>query len=117
MKPSESIIESLLAKTEVYGKTSIELFKLKALDQLSTYMSSIASRLAVISIFSLFIIILNLGIALLIGEMLGKLYYGFFILAAFYFLVTILLYVFLEKWIKEPVANWIIGLVLNKQNQ
>jgi hypothetical protein len=48
------------------------------------------------------------GIALLLGDWLGKLYYGFFIVAAFYLIAGLVLYSLREKWLKSPIANSMI---------
>ena len=61
---------------------------------------------------SMFILILNIGIALLLGEWFGKSYYGFFIVAAFYLLAGIVLHFFLHKWIKELISAVIIKQAL-----
>jgi hypothetical protein len=95
-------------RAEVYGKTSYELSKLKLLETTTKVVTSAVSRLGVIIMFSLFAFILSIGIALLLGELLGKSYYGFFIVAAFYFVAGIVFHFFLRKWIKKPVCDSII---------
>jgi ABC-type transport system involved in cytochrome bd biosynthesis fused ATPase/permease subunit len=61
---------------------------------------------------TLFALVLNIGIALWLGELLGKNYYGFFIVAVFYLLSAIVLHFFLHNWIKKPVSNLIITQAL-----
>jgi hypothetical protein len=67
-----------------------------------------AERLVVIIIMTLFFLILNIGIALWIGQALGTSYYGFFIVSCFYAILGIVLNIFGKKWIKEPIRNSII---------
>ena len=55
---------------------------------------------------------LNIGIALLIGHWTGKYHYGFFIIAAFYLVVGIVLHLFLYKWIKKGINDLIITQLL-----
>jgi hypothetical protein len=69
-------------------------------------------RLSVIIMISLFALVLNIGIALLLGELLGKSYYGFFIVAGFYLVAGIILHFFLHKWIKKPISDLIIKQAL-----
>ena len=102
------MIESLVERVEVYSKTTFELSKLKVLEKTSHVAASLASRVCVIIVIFLFALALNIGIALLLGEILGKLYYGFFIVAAFYLVAGIVLYIFLLKWIKKPLSDFII---------
>ena len=53
-------------------------------------------------------------LALWIGELVGKLYFGFFIVAAFYVLVALLLH-YLPGLIKSPVNDAIILKMLNNK--
>lgn len=108
MENQASLIETLFEKTEHYTRSSVELYKLKAIDKSADVISSLVSRLAVVVFITLFFPVLNIGIALWIGEMLGKFYYGFFIVAGFYALVGMVVYIFRKRWIKTPVQNSII---------
>jgi hypothetical protein len=113
MEEPSSLFSSLFEKTEQYTRSSIELLKLKALDKSAEVISTLTARLVVIAFFTLFFLILNIGVALWIGEVLGKIYFGFFIVAGFYALSGILFYIFRSTWIKKPVKNSIITQVLN----
>ncbi|MEZ4771591.1 MAG: hypothetical protein R3D00_00330 [Bacteroidia bacterium] len=108
METPVSLIETLFEKTEAYSKTTYELSKLKLLETTTVVATSLISRLSVIIAISLFAITFNTGLALLLGEVLGKSYYGFFIVATFYLLAGIVLHFFLYKWIKKPVSELII---------
>ena len=112
MEPQASLIESLVERVETYGKTTFELSKLKVLETTTHVAASLTSRLSVIVVIFLFALVLNIGIALLLGELLGKLYYGFFAVAGFYFITGIILHFFLRKWIKKTVSNLIIKQVI-----
>lgn len=113
MENQASLIETLFEKTAHYTRTSAELYKLKAIDKSADVISTLTARLSVIIFIALFFLILNIGIALWIGEMIGKSYYGFFIVSAFYALAGIVLYTFRNKWIKAPMRNSIIAQALN----
>ena len=107
-----SSIEALFERVEAYGKTTYELSKLKALEAITMVATSLVSRLSVAVVISLFVIILNVGIALLLGDLLGKFYYGFFIVAFFYLILGIVLHFFLHRWIKKPLSDLIVTQVL-----
>ena len=106
------LIETLYERAESYGKTTYELTKLKSLETTTVVVTSLVSRLSVIIMISLFALILNIGIALWLGELLGKSYYGFFIVAGFYLLAGVVLHFFLLKWIKKPISDLIIKQAL-----
>lgn len=99
MENPSSLIVTLFEKTEHYVKSGSELLKLKAIDKSAELISTITARLAVIVVFTLFSLFLNIGIALLIGEMFVKAYWGFFIVAGFYALAGTILFIFRNKWV------------------
>lgn len=113
METTTSQVEALFEKTGRFAKTSLELYKLKVIDRSADMISNLTARLAVILFFTLFFLILNIGIALWIGEAIGGAYYGFFIVAGFYLLAGIILHLFRNKWIKTPLRNSIIEQALN----
>jgi hypothetical protein len=108
MNNNATPIESLFTKAEEYSRTTVELLKLKAIDKSADITSSLAVQLAVFTVVALLTLVINIGGALWIGEMLGKSYYGFFVIAGLYVLLGILLYVFRNQWIKTPLSNSII---------
>ena len=113
METQSTTIISLVERAEQYGKANVELYRLKMIDKSAEVVSTMATKLAVIIFFTLFFLILNVGIALWIGDLLGKSYLGFFSVAAFYAIAGILLYAFRDKWIKTPIRNSIILQALN----
>ena len=110
-----STIEILLEKAENYTRTSIELAKLNLVDKSSDVLSSLISRLAIAIVFVMFILLFNLGLSFWIGEMLGNFFYGFFIVSAFYLIISIVLYSYKDQWIKIPVSNFIIRKMLKQK--
>ena len=112
METPANLIESLIEKAETYGKTTLELSKFKALDASTRVATSVISRITVIIMLSFFLMVLSIGIALLLGELLGKSYYGFFIVSILYLIGGLLFHFFLYKWIKKPLSNSIIKQVL-----
>ncbi len=113
MEEPTTVIESLFERTADYVETRMDLLKLKTVDKFSEAISSIVSGLALILFISFFVFLLNIGIALWIGDLLGKNYYGFLIVAGFYGLVGLIVYVFRRQWLKDPVSNLFIKKMLN----
>jgi len=112
MDEQSGSIESLIEKGEQYGKTTLELLKLKTLDKSADVASNLVSWLIVVIFAVLFFLILNIGIALWLGEVLGKSYYGFFVVSGFYALLALIFGIFRKQLIKEPLNNSIIEQVL-----
>lgn len=114
MDEQSNVIESLIEKGEQYGKTTLELLKLKTLDKSADVASTIISWAIVVVLAVLFFLILNIGIALWLGELLGKSYYGFFVVAGFYGLLGLIFALFRKKLVKDPVNNSIVSQVLEQ---
>ncbi|MBG6062629.1 sterol desaturase/sphingolipid hydroxylase (fatty acid hydroxylase superfamily) [Flavobacterium sp. CG_9.1] len=114
MENNASTIEMLFERAEDYTRTTVELAKLNAVDKTADVMSSLLSRLTVSIVFVLFAFLANIGLSLWIGELLGKVYYGFFIVSSVYLLVAIVLYLFKDQWLKMPISNFIIVKMLKK---
>jgi len=115
MENNPNSIGILLEKAELYGRTSIELFKNEAILKSAEVFSSLAAKLAVITLFLLFSLFLNIGLALWIGDYLESTYYGFFVVAIIYLFFAILFYVFRNNLIKNPVCNYIIVKLQKKE--
>lgn len=111
METKVKSIETLLVRVEDYSKTSIEIMKLKFVDKTADFSSKLISRMFLIIVLSFFVLILNIGIAFWLGELLGKIYYGFLAVAAFYALVAMIL-AFTHSIIAARLKNSIIAQFL-----
>jgi len=110
MEDNIKSIETLLERTSDYGKVSLEVLKLKVLDKTSGEVSSFLSHSFVIAILSTFILFLNLGAALWIGKTMGEMFYGFFIVAAFYAVIAFVMHFFMHKLLKRKLNDYLIRL-------
>ena len=111
MEENAKLIESLYEKAVDYSVTSFELIKLKALDRTSDVASSFLPNAIVFVVIASFLLLLNFGLAYWLGEMLGKVFLGFFIVAGFYGVVALILHFFMHKWLKKHFQNYIIKLM------
>ena len=116
MKENVPEVEKLFGLVEDYSKTSIELFKLQAINKYAEVFSMVTSKIIIVLIASFFAICLNMALALWIGEMLGKIYYGFFIVSAFYLIIALIVWIFKKLWIEEPLQNSIIDNLMDTTN-
>ena len=112
MENPANTIENVFNKIEAYIKTTYQLNKLKAIQVSTVVITSVISKICVILVLFLSLITLSLGAAFYLGTILGNDYYGFFIIAAFYFLVAIILFFYLHKWIRKYISSFIIKLTL-----
>lgn len=108
MENQTSPLETLFEKIKSYVETRIDLVKLKAIDKSSTIIATMIAKIVVILMLFFFIFFLNVGIALLLGDLLGKSYYGFFIVAGFYGITGLVFHWSKEKILKTPITNAIV---------
>jgi len=113
MENQPTSFEALFENAGDYLQTRLDLFKLKALDKASDTASSIVSGLTTVIIAIFALLLLNVGLSLWIGDLLGKIYLGFFIVAAFYILLAVIIHFTKDAWIKGPISTMIIKKMLN----
>ena len=111
MEEQANILESLLGRAEEYGKTSLELLKLKALDKILSVVSSIISRTVAFVFIFTFFLMGTIGVAYLLGDALGKIWLGFLIVAGFYGITGFVLYFFLNNHLKRIFGDFLIKQV------
>lgn len=107
----KEVLESLLDRTKDYFETRMNLVKLKVVKKTSGIVSNVMSKVVLGIIFTFFILMLNIGIGLWLGEIFHKNYYGFFALAGFYLIVGLIVFLGRNTWIRTPIANSIIKTV------
>lgn len=113
MEAIKNLVESLYDRTESYIKTSYELTKLKGVEAIAKIVTTLITKMSVVIVFILCALILSIGMALWLGELLEKVYYGFFIVGAFYLITGLVLLYFLQGWIRKPVSEMIIKETLH----
>jgi hypothetical protein len=104
----EDPLKTLVENASDYIETRIELIRLKTLDKSSSVLSSTVSRMIIILGIVLIIFIFCLGLSFYLGELLGRTYYGFFVMGGILTVALMLLYGFRERWIKSPFADMIV---------
>lgn len=113
MENQSGPVELLVEKVKDYAETRIELLRLKAIDKSSSFLSLLIAMIVVILVVFISFMILSVGLALLLGDLLGKAYYGFFIVAGIYLITGLVLYSTREKLLKSPMANSMIKKLMD----
>lgn len=113
MENKPTSVEELFYKLKDYGDTRLDLFKLKSINKISGFLTSLIVSVILVVLLFLVIICLTIGAALLIGTLLGKAYYGFFIIGAIYIITGLVLYSGRNKFLKTPVSNKLIKELLD----
>ena len=105
-------VEQLYQKAKEYTETSIELFRLNAIDKTADVVSSLFARLALLMVVAMFTLFINIALSLYIGKLLGEMYLGFLIVSGFYLVLSIVIFYYSEKLIKIPLTNLVIAKLL-----
>lgn len=112
MKETERLVDELVAKAEAYGHSSLELVKLKAVKASASATGMVGTQFVLGTIILLLLITLSMGLGFWLGEILNSVYLGFFCVAGFYLVLTIVLYLFREPLIQRPIENGVIKNIL-----
>ena len=102
-------IELLYKKAKDYADINIELIKLNSIDKTADVLSSLVSRIVIFMFVVMFVLLVNIALSLYLGEVLGKDYLGYAVVAAFYMVLIILINSFKDKLIKIPITNLVIA--------
>jgi hypothetical protein len=113
MEDNAKLIESLFERATEYSNIGYELVKLKTIAKTSDLVSLFIPQAVISILISSLLFFFNLVIAFWLGEILGKVYYGFFVIASFYGILGIVLHFFLHNWLKRIVDIYIIKRVFN----
>ena len=113
MENKTTFFEPLFERAEAYGKTSYELIKLRTVKKTVIVTSAFVSRSIAFLILCTFIVFLSIGVSFWLGDLLGKMYYGFFCVAGFYAILGFIIYFFLHDEIKKQVGDSIIKHMFN----
>ena len=108
MEAETNLFDILIEKIERYFSITVELTKLKSLEKSAIIVSLILSRLTVILLLLFFIVFCSLGLSVYLGELFGKIYYGFFIVGAAFLVLAFLVHLVLYKLILKPVSKLFI---------
>lgn len=108
MQEKTNVFQDLLAGAEDYARTTLELLRLKTIDRMSDAFSSILSRFVAFVFFFMFFLTASIGLCLWLGEILGKAWAGFMVVAGFYGVVAFILSFILHKWFKKRIGDIII---------
>ena len=107
--------EELAMHFKAYVETEIELFKLRFAEKLSKILSNFLALMIVIGVALLFVLFASLALAFLIGEWLGRISAGFFIVSALYLLMGVFIWKLRERLIRIPILNAILGQLFSNE--
>lgn len=109
-------LNNIFENASDYLESRVDLLKLKAVKKMSDITSSLVTRLTIILIIAFVFFMANIGLAMWIGDMMEKMYYGFFIVAGGYIVVALILFGFRRQLFKTPLHNRLIKMMLKEDD-
>ncbi|MFD1629613.1 phage holin family protein [Pseudopedobacter beijingensis] len=101
-------MQEIIDKLKEYVDTRLRLAKLVAIEKSSSAIAEIIAIL-IISVFLLLaFLFVSLALGFYISELLGNSYSGFFIVALFYFLVALVVFLIKGNVLERTIVNTII---------
>jgi uncharacterized protein YqhQ len=116
MNETANHIEQLLESVNKYGKTSTELWKLKAVDKTAELLASTTKVLLLLFLFVISFLFCAIGLALFLGNLYANMPMGFLLTGLLFALVGLLVYIMRNHWIKWPLRNAIIHAILKNNH-
>lgn len=117
MENKATTLENLFENVEQYSKTSFELYKHKAIYEIASLTSTLSVRFILTMVVALVSLFFSIGIALWLGDVLDKNYYGFFIVGLGYLFLWVIILIFRKTWIRTPISNMVIKSMLQTNNR
>lgn len=109
-----SHIDELNDNIRAYIKSMLEYYRLRVFKKAVQGSSLLIKLLIIGSIFLLFLGFLSIGVAIWIGNALGALSTGFFIIAGVYLIVFFIFLIFRKKLIDNPILRRVSKLIFSE---
>jgi len=103
--------DNLSQDTKDVIKNSIEFYRLDLLKKTALSLVTGGRFILIIGILVLVLFFVSLGFAFLIGNKLGSVSYGFFIIGSFYIIVLIIVGIFGKKLLEKPVFSFLNSIL------
>lgn len=103
-----SRLSRLYDHAEQYVKTTIELYRLKAVKTGAGIFSSVATGFILGVAFSMMVLFASIGLAFYLGKVLGEWHHGFFAVCGIYFVFGLILYVLRKKYIRTKLNDYFV---------
>lgn len=108
MEYKQTNVEELFYKLKEYGDTRLDLFKLKAINKVSGFLGTLITSIILVCLLLLILVCISVGLSILIGSAIGSMAGGFFIMAAIYMIIGLVLFSTRTKILKTPISNKLI---------
>ena len=116
MQEANNPFENLTENLKEYANTRYDLVTLKITQKAANMGSQTIAIVLIGMVISLFLLFVNIAVALYLSSVLNSRYIGFFIVAGFYLLLTLIFIIGRKKLIITPLRNLIVKQILNDEH-
>ncbi len=109
--------ESLAEQLKAYVNTRVSQVKLSLAEKLSNLAATMIALLLSALVFFLFITLLCVAGALLIGQWLGSLWLGFLIVSGFVLLIGLIIWLAKDRLFRLPIMNALIEAMFENEDE
>lgn len=115
MKEDPTIIDTLMERVKEFTLAWLELNKLKAINRLAGVFSETLPDILIGVLGLTFLLFINLAVAFLLGDILGKIYLGFLVVSGFYLLLCLVLHFFMRGWLSRIAGNYLVRKIFRSE--
>jgi xanthosine utilization system XapX-like protein len=117
MEETFAKVEELASHINEYVNIRVDTAKLEVAEKTSSVLANLIAGLIVGVVFLLFFLFVNFSIAYALAGWLGKTWAGFLIVAGFYLLMGLTVWVTRQRILQIPIMKGITNLLFNKENE
>ena len=112
--PDQGKIEELTESLKRYISTNFDLIKYQGIERATVIIADLVSNVLVVLMLLFFIFFISLWACFYISALFGDNYSGIAIVAGFYLLIGVILYIVRKKMIIKPLRNIIVRNIFQK---
>jgi uncharacterized membrane protein YqjE len=109
-------VESLVNELKEYVNIRVAQAKLSIAEKLSRIVAYMISILMAALVFFLFLVLVSVAAAIVIGQWLENMWLGFIIVACLCLLLGLLLWWAKDKLVRKPIMNALINVLFESDN-
>ena len=98
-------LNDVIENVQDYIELQKKILRLEVIEKVSEASASAGANSVVFVFYLLVFLFFSIAIALFAGDLLGKNYLGFAVIAVLYLMIALVLNVNKDKWLKTPIAN------------
>jgi hypothetical protein len=116
MQEENNPFEKLTDNLKEYANMRYDIVTLKITQKAANIGSQTTAILLIGIVMSFFLLFINISVALYLSSLLDSRYIGFFIVAGFYFVLSLIFIIGRKKLIINPLRNLIVKQILNDEH-